>query len=823
MFAMIVIVGGCLNTETPLFAENSLFSPRNEEAPFCYLAGDLRAWPVFYANLGEQQELHLVARRNGDVLSEGAVLEFDGLHVDVSKQGLLQIRAVEDASASFQLEMTVKQDDQLHETQAITIRPAPPARPLSYVSDLVDDLIRIYWDQPTRQFKPITREAFDQYFRRLQAQGVSRLIVWQSPCPLIVDPESFPKGDWERYSRQAQAIIDCEELTEGIQASPSLKSYQWLRMLMAARLTPEFGQLYSESAAAHGISLSASFRPFEPALTKYYEVPVFETDGTYLGEYLPTASPTVNFHHQEVGFAHYREVLRQMGQKNQAELDSIEVEGVLAPGLIDQQRLEELKGIELLASPYPPLDETSFVLVRDGEGNYELHRYAQIQERAESQIPRLGDAKLNVIDGRLTIDGIQLPESARYLIVRAPDQSEVSMDLPAVLQVVLTAKAGNRLGRVNSYVSLRGKDAESRSTRVAGIPEDGSYRTGFQAIENGIDLFRKSEKSRWNLSEGDLVIDVGAAWSVEMLDLERSAARDMVVRQLRPILAMEAFDEIFINTRSHTQLAASSADGPDGIQPMAHYRLKGTNYFHNGIDRAFAPISIAKEMEIQSLPTEQITTWQKGEWIDSCQTEDSPFVWRYQRNLAVARGIRALLQDLEQEFSGVRIRAVIPHNESVITNVRQGLESMNKSEGGVYGSDYIRHLWGSLNYIPVIGEGMAMVDLSGLSVEPTFLGIRYLPDEEPLALFVDQCTAEFHNNLGSSFRGPRSFFYEAQETLRNKDPQAKKRREEILCGLLAREEEIGEVILYESVDWLYNQPLFIEDKPVYDFLDCCSE
>ena len=45
---------------------------------------------------------------------------------------------------------------------------------------------------------------------------------------------------------------------------------------------------------------------------------------------------------------------------------------------------------------------------------------------------------------------------------------------------------------------------------------------------------------------------------------------------------------------------------------------------------------------------------------------------------------------------------------------------------------------------------------------------------------------------------------EARETLRRKDKQATaRRREQIIRGLLARSEDIGEVILYEAADWTY--------------------
>jgi hypothetical protein len=309
-----------------------------------------------------------------------------------------------------------------------------------------------------------------------------------------------------------------------------------------------------------------------------------------------------------------------------------------------------------------------------------------------------------------------------------------------------------------------------------------------------------------------------------MVDFKRSAAREYVVRQLRTILAYDAFDEILVNTRSHTQLAGSTGDGEDGVRPMTHYRLRGKNYYHYGIDRAYAPISLAEDPDLRSLAhdarsVERITTWQRGEWQGSCQSPDTGFAWRYRRNRAVAQGVRELLKDLEREFPGVRIRAVVPQSESVIEAVQAELATMRKPDGSVYGSKYYRHVWGSLNYIPAIGEGMAMIDLSDLSVEPTFLGIRYLPDQGPLELFVNRYVDDLANNRGSRFRGPRSFIYEAQYTLRAADRDAaRKRREEIIRYLLSRSDDIGEVLLYEAADWTYHLPLSDPDHYGHAFL-----
>lgn len=791
-----------------------VFSRRNVEAPFCYVAGTSRAWPIFPSELDPQDQLSLTARRDDRVLGEGQELRFSGLHVTVSRKGILSVQSPADATIEFALELEVHREGKLIDRQALSVRRAPPKHPISYIADLVDDLIRIFWDNKARRFLPVKKDGFDQYFRRLQAQGITRLVVWQSPFPLITDPANFNEEDWRRFELQAQAILDSEDLTAGMRTNSRLKNYQWLRLLMMLRLRRDFGRIFTESAADHGIKLTASFRPFEAALTKYYEVPAFDSDGAYLWGFLPLASPAVNYHPDRVGFAHYREILRRMGRDDLGRLDTIEIGGIPNARAIARRFAEGNVDLMLLASHFPPLDDTSFVLVRGPKGAFTLQPYETIRRKAESRRQRVGGARFRVDESdRLVIEGMRPLGSHRYLILTSASEFGESVEMPVELDVTLRACAGNKLGRANVYCSLAAADREARLTRAAGIPADGTYRTEFQTIENGIDFFRRKGERTWRLGDGDLVIDMGADRSVEMVDFNRPAAREYVIRQLRTILAHDAYDEIFVNTRSHTQLAGSTVDGIDGIRPMAHYRLRGKNYYHYGIDRAYAPISLAEDPVLRSLAddtrsVQRITTWQRGEWQGACQSPDSDYAWRYRRNLAVAQGVRALLQNLECEFPGVRIRAVVPQSERVIEAVQAELATMHKPDGSVYGSEYYRHIWGSLNYIPAIGEGMAMVDLSDLSVEPAFLGIRYLPDQGPLELFVNRYVEDLADNRGSRYRGPRSFIYEAQYTLRAADRDAaRKRREEIIRYLLSHKDDIGEVLLYEAADWTYYLPL----------------
>lgn len=784
-------------------------SERNVEAPFCYLRGGQRQWPILAQSLAPDERLTVAAHPDDQVGSEG---EFSaaGLDAAITPEGMLSIRAADEADRTMAVDLVVVRESVELERQTITVRPAPPPRRVSYIADLVDDLIRIYWDESNQQFRPITRDGWDQYFRRLQGQGISRLIVWQSPFPLIADRGNYLAEDWQRYASQANAIIHSAELHDAMRQTAGQKSYDWLSLLMRLRLSDEFARAFTSSASLHGIALTASYRPFEPALMKYYQVPAFDANGAFLWNFLPLASPAVNYHPAEVGFVHYREILRQAGHEQRAALRRLHLVGIADARQIARRASAGHQDLQLVASPFPPLDESSYVLVRQRDGQFKLEPYANIRTLAESHRTTLAGLQIRAAgEDELIVDGLPLLDTYPYLILQSSSEWGGSLAVGVDPRVMLCSAAGNELGRVNVFCSLLGSEPAVRQTCIAGIPDDGNYRTEFQAIENGIDYFRQRNATTWPLSTGALVIHLGTDATEEMLDFELPAARQYALRELQTILQYPAFDEVFLNSRSHTQLAASGADGADGLQTVAYYRRASQNYFHYGIDRAYAPRSLADQPAIQELcasqeSVERMTTWQRGEWQGTCQSPDCEFTWRRERNRAVARGVRALLADIEATFPDIRIRAVIPPRGAVENEVQQMLAEMPRPEGGTYGADYYRNIWSSLNHIPAIGEGMALVDLTGLNVEPVFLGIRYLPDQQPLEAFVRGSIRDLAENRGSRYRGPRSFFYEAQETLRAADPQAAgQRREQIMQYLLSLEDDINEVLLYEAADWAY--------------------
>lgn len=813
---VVFIAGGAAcesrGAQTQETGGGSVLSPRNLEAPFCYLPGARRSWSVTGRPIPADVDVVLTARREGAVLTEGPLVAWNGLSVTLSHEGVLTASSTADAEpVSCELEITLKSADR-EDSQVLELKPAPPARPLSYYADFGDDIIRMFMDVKTGLFAPVTKSAFDQYFRRLQAQGIPRLILWLSPFPYAVTAAVHSGPDWALYEAQARAIVENEELKNTLAKRSGFKAWGWIRELLSLRLMPDFASMLTQSAEEHGIALSISFRPFEPALMKYYQVPAFDHDGAFLWTFLPMALPGIGRNPERYCFAHYREILADMGHAAHVEMTTVDVPGV--------RRAEELANAHrrgtgtlcITATRFPPLQEDSFVLQRDAEGRFRLRRFGDIRSLAEAHGKTLTGYTLTATaDGALRISGLTIPPGCPYLILTDEPAETPSLDLDIHRPVILRSADGTRMGRTNVYWVLNSDPEHAKRTRVAGIPANASYYTEFQATQSSMDLLG-GEPGRRTLAGDALVIDRGARWCPEMLDFSLSATRELVGRILRSLLDLSAVDELFINTRSHTQLAASSADGDLGIQSVAVYRAQKKGHYHLGIDRAYAPRGVSGDPALRSLAADsrtvtQITTWQPGEWKGLCQSPDTPYVWRLARNRAVARGVRMLLRDLEAALPKVRIRAVIPERESVNDAVKAGLEEMARPDGTVYGKDYYRHIWGSLNLIPAIGEGMAMVDLTGLRVEPVLLGVRHMPDQRPLELFMGECLRDMARNHGASFTGSRSIMYEAQQTLRVKDKEAgRRRREEIICYLLSLSPEIGEVILYEAADWTYYLP-----------------
>ena len=792
------IVGLCIGLSAVNRIKAAELWARNTETPFAYLVGGERTWQLTDQPLDSDESLSLMGETP------------EGMRVTVDSNGVVSVVVADGLQQKIDLGVVLTKPDGTQTKQSLRFWPAPPIRPITYLSDQVDDLIQLFRDPQTGRWMPVTRDAFDQYFRRLQCHGIARLIVWPSAFPTINSRANYGAENWSKFERQANAILNSEDLNRILYDDRAYSPYEWQQLLMRFRLNPDWGRMFTQSAATHGISLTVSYRPFEHALMKYYVIPVFDSEGRYLWDFLPGANPKVNFESYDVGFVHYRKILEQHRKSQHIRLQSVRLEAVAESG---GQAVTE-KHLRVFAAQVPPIAKDSFVLQRNDDGEFQLVKFGSIVGIVENQRVELKNWTVKCSqDGAIVIDDIHQPSSHRYLIIRRGEIEE-GVQLPVELPVKVMSTAGTQIGRINAHWALEDTTAENATTRLGGITSDGSYRTDFQAIENSFVLVRRSGKALRSLGNDEVVIDLGGDWSPEMMDYNRPAARQLAVSEIRTILNQPAFDDIVINTRTHTQLAGSSGDGELGVQTLAHHRRRSKNYFHLGIDRAYAPLSAAELPVIKKLldrdaheSIEVISHWYAGEWMGTCQTETDGHPWRYARNQSIANGIRSLIQTLEEEFPDTRIRVMLPPREPVEKFVKQRLSQIENPAGGYYDSNYYRFLCSGINHIPAMCEAMTMVDLTGLRSEPMFLGLRDLPDRKPVELFVERYQSNQAENHGSSFSGPKSFFYEAQYTLRfaNKEV-ASARREEIIRNLL-NQPDIEEVILYEAVNWIYGLPI----------------
>lgn len=692
-----------------------------------------------------------------------------------------------------------------------------PARPISYYADFGDDLINIFGagngggtdifhhelrltDDPARKrLAPnrapdgrllFSRAGFDDYFRRLQCQGVKRLIVWLSPYPFLTGASVYDPRDQERYDQQARAILESRELTEAIARRAGHVEWAWLRDMMALRANPKTQQDFAESARAHGIRLAVSYRPFEPAASKYYEIPVFNSDGQFLWTFYPLASPAVNSRAREIGFANYREVLAKMGRGKEADVESILLEDVRDADAFLARFRSHGDNLRVVASDWPPLQSDSLVPVRQADGSFRLSTFDKIQTLAEARRLVVKGFTLRRENSGLRIGGLRIPSGYRYIIVENPS-AEAPARLRSRAPARLRARAGNALERTNVYWSFDESSPERKKTRVAGITPNAGYHTVFFASEAGAELL-KSAGTHVPLERATLVIDRGDAYSAETMDFNLPATRALAVAELRAILAHPAFDEIYVNTRSHTHLAGDMADGADGIRTKADYAMAKRAGRHLGLDLGYAPREVAGDAAMRRAGVASLATFQHGEWEGGCQTADCPWAWRYARNTHIARGVRALLQDLSAAFPATRIRVVVPERQQVAGAVADARKTMS--------SDTVNYTNSRNNYMPSIGEGMTMLDLAGLKVEPVLLGVGPLVDPKLLDVYLDRALDDLKVNHGSSFRGPRAIMYEGQWTLGR--PAGEQERLSRIRQMLARD-GIGEVILYEAADWIF--------------------
>ncbi|HUP11031.1 MAG TPA: hypothetical protein VM187_02425, partial [Niastella sp.] len=453
--------------------------------------------------------------------------------------------------------------------------------------------------------------------------------------------------------------------------------------------------------------------------------PVFDKNANYLWGFLPAATPVINYETDHTAFAHYRTILDKMGESEKGRIGSISIHGVTNADAFLKRFQSKGDNLRIVASNYPPLRSNSLVLQRQHNASFALMKFGDFAAQAADKLKSVTGYKIAVKGDVLRIDNLDVASNIRYLILSNPAGADEALDLPTLEPVKLFARAGNAIGRENVYWVLDSEDSLSSQTHVPGIPVPGvdGIATEFNTTEDGYKYLYQKGDARTTLKNRLLVIDLGAAYSVEMLDLNQPVMRANVIKEMKTILDLPAFDEIFVSSRSHVSLSAYQGDGQEGIKPLVYYRQNHLSAQQLGIDRAYAPLAVANDSILRKWAAdpklvERITTWQPGEWDGYCQQKDSPYRWRYARNKAVSTGVRLLLGDFEAAFPNVRTRIVIPMDESSAGRVDERIKTLTKSDGSHYGKDYNGGIWSTINYIRSIGEGMAMLDLTGLKTEP---------------------------------------------------------------------------------------------------------
>ncbi|MCX6619541.1 MAG: hypothetical protein NTY38_00375, partial [Acidobacteria bacterium] len=723
--------------------------------------------------------------------------------------------------ATFELRIELRPAAGATESRTITIRPAPAVSPVTYYADFGDDLINIFGAglgsgvpslhhelreggasagiPPSRgedTFIRYDKAGFDQYFRRLQCQGVAHEILWLYPFPFITDPTVYGARDWDLYQKQASAILRDPRFTRIMLASKALTDWGLLRDQFPIRADPRIHQAISRSAIEHGIQLGVSYRPFEHAASKYYQLPAFSADGEFLWMFQPLSSPAVNVRASEVGFAHYREILH-------ADATRIELRPATDPETFLRRFRLKRDNLRIVASDYPPIQSDSFVLVRKADGAFRLAPFGEIERAAGARRfeVRNFDVDYQPANGVIVITGLKIPRSFTYLVLDNPS-AEAGLTLIYSRPARLLAADGAELGRNAAYFAFPETSPEFKNTRIAGIKPDAAGHAIFFATEASGALLHRTRQNPC-LDTSVLVINRGEPYSREMVDYNQPAARRTAIRELRAILRYPAFREIYVNTRSHTALTAELGDGEDGIQPLARYRAEKRPAGQLGIDLAYAPRGAA----LAGFSAAEIAQPKPGEWKGPCQTPDCTSRWRYARNQAIAQGVRKLLDDIQQSFPGTRLRIVLPERAPV----QAALAAVQKQQP----EGTVPYTANRNNYISNIGEGLALLDLAGTRFETVLLGVGPFVAPSVLTAFLDAAIPDAEGHRHSSYRGPSGIMYEGQWTL--KDEAGRQARERNMCLLLSRPGRISEVIVYEAADWTYRLPW-----GGFEFLGNCS-
>ncbi len=602
-------------------------------------------------------------------------------------------------------------------------------------------------------------------------------------------------------------------------------TWEWQHQLNSV-LTPLDGYIDQVNKAAKyaGVKLSIVIRPFEASLSTYRSIPVFNSEGAFLKNYLPSGSVELSQAVSESGMTHYRQILSQVlyGEKNLVTVDKVDF--LQAENVTTAFLQNPSSYINIYSTPYPPIDPDSNVFVRGSGGGFSLVKYQSIKALADAKRYEVQNFSVSHQNGVLSISGIDMPADHGYLVfegvndaVNLPRVNEAfdssSVAVSPERKIILSDKHGIKMGRIGAYWTYHNYiDVKEQSTLYAGFKTDDVWtsssntfsKKGSNDLRSIFSVSRSLKSSAGvavdtgalSMANKSLVVVVGEEYSNELFDF----SKDLVVNHYKEkvdfyIGNYSEFDDVLVNSRTHSDLIQN-------------------------LEEAYLPSSILKNEEfinyIKSIPIselEQFTFRYAGERKNrqSCQQEGCLDKFRYFKQKQQAIDLTKLLYEVRKIAPDNRMRVIGEMTDSDYVETFDFLENtINPSTSLAYGESYISSLYPSNNYYHLVSDSITNVDFDYLKADLVMQGVRGVPEQPAVNYVMQKRAIQATNRYGKDFA---DVFYGAQETLSN---DAK--REDIICDMLTNHNrKFKKIILYEGITYLWYR-----NTTFNDFLSTCS-
>lgn len=680
-------------------------------------------------------------------------------------------------------------------------------------ADFWDDLI-VLLKQSNGTWKNPTPAIFDDYFSTLKGIGISRLVVWESGLPMLLNLEDEYCGagktsetglgscdDWKLHKQRINALVSARyELLGTWQNVIELRRTQLANMGLIS--------MVRAAAARAGVSLSFSYRPVDPAISLYYQIPVVSRSFIVREPFLPFASPEVNYYPEQLGQAHYRRLMMQGRESN----DPVRKRATLSTIQIPSYPNGPLPKLRIVGSRNPPYAPSSKVLQEQTDKSYRLVPYSSVKDYVEARPYNRYVAKgftTRFASGKgLLIEGVSIPEDYPYIwIENAGGAGDPVPVFPAQNPVRFWSQAGTELGRLHQYYSLDKSVDPSEQTWVANVTASGGLLPERQVGQNSLDIANAQLAGKVPLNKGTLVINRGEFFTSEILDFRRPTARAHAIRFMKRAL-QEGYDEVLINSRTHAALPG-------------YINTAYTNYWFFS-DAAFTTL-VQNDTQVTKLTTfdggfgyyAPGSVYLPNEIMPGshCQKSTCQFQFRYNRNVQMAVGLEALAKDTAVLSASVQAKTprmlITPREETTLSFASQGVS------------------YTSINHDPKVAEGFSLVRLNNTNVEPVYLGVRDLPSETHANMIIQGLVDDLADRRSSNYLGPMTFFNESHVPLvNNKNNQSTytnltAKRRAIICETLKNSSAVHEVLVYESAEWYRlakDSRSWVRDGAKHDFI-----